>query len=71
MSLNGFIVLNNEGLPLYSKMLGLDIKLDTKLLGMFYKAIQNFAKEIDGKEDSYIRKVAQQSKEKGPLDAMT
>lgn len=57
MSLDGFIVLNKGGVPLYSKVAGMEISVDTVLLGGFLTAIQTFAKEIDDNKDSYIREL--------------
>jgi len=57
MSINGFIVLDIGGVPIYSKIIDLDIKLNEILLGGFVSAIQTFAKEIISDVDSYIREM--------------
>ncbi|TFG23219.1 MAG: hypothetical protein EU529_08135 [Promethearchaeota archaeon] len=57
MSINGFIVLDIGGVPIYSKIIELDIKLNEILLGGFVSAIQSFAKKIISDVDSYIREM--------------
>ena len=57
MSINGFIVLDIGGVPIYSKIIDLDIKLNEILLGGFVSAIQTFAKEITSDVDSFIREM--------------
>ena len=57
MTLNGFIVLNNGGVPLYSKFIDIDLTIDSLLLGGFFSAIQSFVKELDDTRDSFINEM--------------
>lgn len=56
MSLNGFIVMDKGGVPIYSKVVDMDLQVDTALLSGFLTAIQCFAHEIDDKT-SYIQEL--------------
>ena len=55
--LNGFIVLQPGGVPLYSKIVGMDLKVNTILLGGFFSAIQSFAHELSYGEKSFIKEM--------------
>ncbi|MBN1217114.1 MAG: hypothetical protein JXA99_16965 [Candidatus Lokiarchaeota archaeon] len=57
MTLNGFIVLNNGGIPLYSKFIDIDLTIDSLLLGGFFSAIQTFVKELDDTKESFINEM--------------
>jgi hypothetical protein len=58
VSLHGLIVLESGGTPIYSKIVGINIKLDPALMGGFLTAIQTFAKEIDDTNESPIREMS-------------
>lgn len=59
--MNGFIVMNEGGVPIYSITADMHIELDTILLSGFLSAIQSFAHELDTTRDSYIREMKMQS----------
>ncbi len=51
-----FWVINHAGLPLFCY--APEKKLDPGLVGGFFSAIQNFAKELESKEREYIRNIS-------------
>ncbi len=61
MILNGFLVLDPSGIPIYSKTTALDLKLDTVLIGGFLSAVQSFARELSDDHDSYIKEMKVQN----------
>ncbi len=57
MVLNGLIILKEGGIPFYSKFVDINITMDSLLLGSFFTAMQNFAKEIDENKDTFIKEM--------------
>ena len=57
MVLYGLIVLNKGGLTIYSKFVGIELELDSNILGSFLSAIQSFAKKFEKNEQSYIKEI--------------
>ena len=51
MSLNGFVVLNNAGISIYSKIVDVTLIKDPLLIGGFLRMMQSFSKQI--LEDQY------------------
>ena len=60
MSLNGLFVLDRSGIPIYTKILDVDLKLDPLLISSFLSAIQSFAMEFDKTPESYIKELNMQ-----------
>lgn len=53
--------MDSGGASIYSKIVGIDIKLDPALMGGFLTAIQSFAKEINDSKESYIKEMSLQN----------
>lgn len=57
MVLYGLIVVNPGGVTLYSKIVGIDLELDSDLIGTFLSAIQSFAKRFEKDDQSCIEEI--------------
>jgi len=57
MTLNAFVVLKMGGVPIYSKIIDENIKLNSILLSGLVSAVQSFAHEITKREESYIKEM--------------
>ena len=57
MVLYGLIVLKRGGLTIYSKIAGIDLELNSVLIGGFLSAIQSFAEKFDKNKQSYIEEL--------------
>ncbi len=61
MTINGFIVMDQGGIAIYSNTVGMNMALDPLLVGGFLNAIQSFAREFDGSKESYIKELTMQN----------
>jgi len=61
MSLNGLFVLDQGGIPIYTKIIDVELKLDPLLISSFLSAIQSFAMEIENTPESYIKELSMQN----------
>ena len=61
MSLNGLFVWDQGGIPIYTKTIDVDLKLDPLLISSFLSAIQSFAMEIENTPESYIKELSMQN----------
>ena len=57
MVLYGLIVLKRGGLTIYSKIAGIDLELNSILIGGFLSAIQSFAEKFNKNDQSYIEEL--------------
>ncbi|MHA2008315.1 MAG: hypothetical protein ACXABO_11815 [Promethearchaeota archaeon] len=57
MSLDGLIVIDTGGIPIFSKMIGIDTKAQMTLISGFLSAIQTFAKSINDNGEYSIKQM--------------
>jgi len=61
MVLYGLIVLNKGGLTIYSKIVGIELDLESSFIGSFLSAIQSFAKKFEKNKQSCIEEIILQN----------